>query len=50
VTDREKAALTAQALLSAPLRSAFWKFPSHHDASLHGALRGLPRIETSHAN
>lgn len=50
VTDREKAALTAQALLSAPLRSAFWKFPSRHDAGLHGALRGLPGIETSHAN
>jgi phytoene synthase len=50
VTDREKAALTAQALLSAPLRSAFWKFPSHHDASLHGALHGLPGVETRHAN
>jgi phytoene synthase len=50
VHDREKAALTAQALLSAPLRSAFWKFPSHHDASLHCALRGLPGVETRHAN
>ncbi len=50
VTDREKATLTAQALLSAPLRSAFWKFPSRHDASLHDALRGLPGIETSHEN
>lgn len=50
VHDREKLALTAQALLSAPLRSAFWKFPSHHDASLHGALHGLPGIETRHAN
>jgi phytoene synthase len=50
VTDGEKATLTAQALLSAPLRSGFWKFPSHHDASLHGALHGLPGIETSYAN
>ena len=48
VNDAEKAALTAQALIGAPLRSTFWKFPSHHDASLHGALRGLPGIETSH--
>ncbi|MBJ7255510.1 MAG: squalene/phytoene synthase family protein, partial [Akkermansiaceae bacterium] len=50
VHDREKAALTAHALLSVPLRSAFWKIPSHHDASLHGALRGLPGIETRYAN
>ena len=50
VTDREKAALTARALLCAPLRSTFWEFPSRHDASLHGPLRGLPGIETSHAN
>ena len=50
VTDSEKAALTAHALIGAPLRSAFWKFPSQHDSSLHGALRGLPGIETSHAN
>ncbi|MDH4445093.1 MAG: phytoene/squalene synthase family protein [Akkermansiaceae bacterium] len=50
VHDREKLALTAQALLSAPLRSAFWKFPSHHDASLHRALRGLPGVETRYAN
>lgn len=50
VTDREKAALTAQALLSAPFRSAFWKLPTRHDASLHGALCGLPGIDTSHEN
>lgn len=50
VTDREKAALTAHALIGAPLRSAFWRQPSRHDARLHAALRGLPGIETSHAN
>ncbi len=50
VTDRAKAALTIHALLCAPLRSAFWRQPSGHDASLHAALRGLPGIEASHAN
>jgi phytoene synthase len=50
VTDCEKAALTAQAMLISPLRTAFWRFPSRHDSSLHGALRGFPGIATSHAN
>ena len=44
VGDREKAALTAHALLTAPLRASFWRQPSSHDASLHLALRGLPCI------
>ena len=44
VSDREKAALTARALLGAPWRTSFWRQPSAHDASLHLALRGLPCI------
>ncbi len=44
VSNREKAALTARALLSAPLRKSFWRQPSSHNATLHLALRGLPCI------
>ena len=50
VTDREKAALTAHALFTAPWRHGFWRQPSGHDTTLHTALRGLPGIESSHAN
>ena len=47
VSDREKAVLTAQALLIAPARKSFWKQPHTHDASLHLALRGLPCIQAN---
>ena len=44
ISDHEKTALTARALLSAPWRSSFWRRPSEHDAALHRALTGLPGI------
>lgn len=45
VNDREKVAITASALLTAPIRKSFWQHPASHDASLHLPLRGLPCIQ-----
>jgi phytoene synthase len=50
VTDREKAVITARALLIAPLQIAFWRQPSGHDPRLHAALGGLPGIEMKHGS
>lgn len=50
VTDREKAAITARAMLSAPFQIAFWRQPSGHDPRLHAALGGLPGIEKNHGS
>lgn len=47
VSDREKVAITARALLTVPTRKSFWQHPSPHDASLHLALRGLPCIQAN---
>lgn len=44
-----KAALTAQALATAPWQERFWRSPREHDATLHLALRGLPCIIAGHA-
>jgi len=50
VTDREKAVITARALLIAPLQTAFWRQPSGHDPRLHAALGGVPGIEMKHGS
>ena len=47
VSDREKVAITASTLLTAPIGKSFWQQPSSHDASLHLALRGLPCIQVN---
>jgi phytoene synthase len=44
VTEREKARVSAAALLSVPWGRGFWRLPPAHDESLHVALRDLPGL------
>ena len=44
ISDREKIALSAGAVLGATWRSSFWRTPNKHDSELHLALQELPGI------
>ena len=41
VTQRQKLAVTAQLVLTRPLKPSFWQLPRGHDAQLHSALGGV---------
>ncbi len=49
VTDWEKAMISACALMTLPLRPAFWKCRSPHRPELHDHLAGLPGLGGSFA-
>lgn len=50
VTDWQKAGITAHALVTLPLRAAFWSRPPPHTSGLHRALLGLPGIAARHGD